>query len=202
MCNKIAVINSNIGNISSVINMLLHIGADAYSVSDPNKLKDYEKIILPGVGSFDAAVLKLQSNGMYGSIKSAANNGVPILGICLGMQLLLNESEEGKERGLGLIDGIVKKIIPNNASIKVPHMGWNAVTPTVDSRIFCVNDSLRFYFAHSYHCECNQENIIAITSHGIDFSSAIIKENIFGVQFHPEKSHEYGMNLLRKFSRL
>lgn len=179
--------------------MLKKVGARAIVSSDPKEIKNAEKLILPGVGAFDTGMKNLSEAGLIPVLEQKVlKEKTPILGICLGMQLFAEKSEEGSSRGLGWIEGKVKKF--QNGLI-IPHMGWNTINSNKNDPL--LEDMLResrFYFVHSYHFICdNQENELAKTSYGYDFSSIIRKDNIIGVQFHPEKSHKYGMKLLDNF---
>ena len=202
----IGIINLGIGNIVSVKNMLAKIGYKSFVAEIGTDLKKCEKIILPGVGSFDHAVDSLNLNKFLPLLNDLVlKEKLPILGICLGMQLMTNRSEEGKLKGLGWIEGEVVKFRSNNIDgYKVPHMGWNYVK--IIKNILMNNDEKfknRFYFVHSYHVSLSEENYcIAKTNYGNSFTSAFNKENIYGVQFHPEKSHNYGMKLLKKFCEI
>lgn len=199
----IHVIDYGAGNVGSVLNMIGRIGAQATAVSERSKLATAEKILLPGVGSFDNAMLKLRALGFAEIIMERAAAGVPLLGICLGMQLLASGSEEGHERGLGLVPGFVRRLPLNAAqpSLKVPHMGWNRVVPLRQSPLIQgLDESSRFYFVHSYYFECEAlEDRLLETTHGITFVSGVERQNVMGVQFHPEKSHRFGLQLLKNF---
>jgi len=200
---KILVVDVGLGNIGSICNMIKCVGGDAYSSSSPDDVANAAKIILPGVGSFDAGMKALDDAGLIDPIKFAANNNVNILGICLGMQMLFNSSEEGRLEGLGLIPGDVKKFQPKD-NIKVPHMGWNMVKLTNHSSLLDEqDDEMRFYFVHSYYVACKSDSdSVGVTHHGRTFTSAVERNKIMGVQFHPEKSHRFGMALFKRFSGL
>lgn len=201
----IVIINTGIGNFKSIQNMLNRIGEKSL-ISDCKKdIAEATKIILPGVGSFDRGMQALQEKDLIEAIKyKALIEKTPILGICLGMQILGQSSEEGSLPGLSLIKGHVKKFNFTAFTDKkrVPHMGWNYVVPTQDSILFQhVKGLLRFYFTHSYYFVCdNAHSSIAITPYGLDFTSVIQHDNIYGVQFHPEKSHRFGWQLLKNFA--
>lgn len=202
---KILVVDTGLGNVGSICNMLKYVGFDAYRSSNAEDISKAKKIILPGVGAFDAGMRSLHEAGIVQPLKDVANSAsVPILGICLGMHLLFDSSEEGIEEGLGLIPGVVKLFTPSDQNIKVPHMGWNYVSVAQPSRLLTENViGSRYYFVHSYYASCKDHyNAVGITNHGIDFHSAVEKQNVYGVQFHPEKSHRFGMSLLRKFAEL
>lgn len=185
--------------------MLLKIGINVNVVSTPKDLMLSKKIIIPGVGAFDNGMSALKKLDLIDSIKALAESNVPILGICLGMQLLGTKSEEGKQNGLGLIPGISKKFKfyeVANKNFKIPHMGWNKISPTVVNPLLLnLENQNRFYFVHSYHFVPDiNENILATTNYGYNFCSIINSNNIYGTQFHPEKSHKYGIILLKNFA--
>jgi imidazole glycerol-phosphate synthase subunit HisH len=201
--NKISIIDYGVGNIGSISNIIKKLGGLSEVLADPDELTNSKKIILPGVGSYDVGMRALNSSGFSKSILKAVENGATILGICLGMQLLFEYSEEGHEKGLGLIEGQVKKFKSGDIKIKVPHMGWNIVTPTIDSPLFKSSDEeLRYYHVHSYHVICDEKYITAVTNYGYQFPSAVQSSNIYGVQFHPEKSHRFGFQLMTRFISL
>jgi len=199
--------NLSIGNTKSVINMISRIGGKVIMANSPDELLNAKKIILPGVGSYDIGMRELHDDEWIGTLnKLVIDQKVPVLGICLGMQLFFNNSEEGTESGLGWIPGHLKKFVSEeNNPIKIPHMGWNAVNVLrKDGLIPAFNDEeLRYYFVHSYHAICeNQEDLVATAFHGSNITAAVQKNNIYGVQFHPEKSHRFGMDLLTNFLSL
>lgn len=202
----IVIIDYGVGNINSILNMFKKIGVDAKLSENPEELLSADKVILPGVGSFDYAINQLKDTGYYDYVLKYANEVKrPLLGICLGMQMLGISSEEGIEPGLGLIQFRNIKFKFEDSRLKVPHMGWNLVTSTKPTEKFseCFSDDFRFYFVHSYYAVCeNEENILLTCDYGTKFSAAIQKDNIYGVQFHPEKSHKFGMQLLKNFSEL
>lgn len=201
----ILVLDYGLGNSSSVLNMLRHIGAPARLSSCPDDIRASRKLILPGVGHFDAGARALERFGLASAIKEAAlSNGANVLGICLGMQMLFSKSEEGQEPGLNLISGRVIRFRAEPLGLRVPHMGWNTVAPLRRDSIFSgVDQEQRFYFVHSYHAVCDRsEDVIGTTKYGVTFAAAVQRENIVGVQFHPEKSHRYGMALLARFAGL
>lgn len=193
------------GNLGSIANMLKRIGYESKITDNLNEIKNAKKIILPGIGHFDKAMNNLKELGFVEILnKKVLEDKIPVLGICLGMQLLANKSEEGNLSGLGWIHGEVKKFsfggLPEN-KLKIPHMGWNLVHLKKDNPL--VNNMYhepRFYFVHSYHFQCsNEADVLATTYYGYYFPSIIAKSNIIGVQFHPEKSHKFGMKLLKNF---
>ena len=205
----ITIIDLNIGNTGSVVNMIKHVGGNCKVSSDPAEIKAATKLILPGVGSFDKAMNQLRSSYLEDVIvEKATIQKVPLLGICLGMQLLTNSSEEGIEKGLALIPAktisFKNSFTKNRINQRIPHMGWNDVR--VEQENYLTKNlikSSRFYFVHSYYVKCsNKENSLMTSNHGFDFDSAIVKDNIYGVQFHPEKSHKYGKKLITNFIKL
>ena len=199
----ITIIDYRMGNLGSITNMLNKIGVECLVTNNITEVERAEKLILLGVGSFDNAINNLNQLNLIEVIKhKAINEKIPILGICLGMQLLSEKSEEGSLPGLSLIHGEVKKFkFSELNALKIPHMGWNLVNkvqsnPLIDN---LPSDS-RFYFVHSYHFVCyNKSDILLTTNYGYEFVSAIAKSNILGVQFHPEKSHRFGLQLLKNF---
>jgi len=202
----ITIINYGLGNLGSIFNMLKKIGAKSIISHDLDEINRAEKIILPGVGHFDRAMEKINQGGLREVLEvKAKEEKVPILGICLGMQLLTRSSEEGQAAGLGLIPAkTVRFRFPDNSSLKIPHMGWNFVLRSSKSPLTeDFEEDFRFYFVHSYHAIVDDEKFsILKTTHGYSFDSAIQSDNVFGVQFHPEKSHRFGMKLLRNFVEL
>ena len=199
----ITVIDYGTGNIGSVLNMIKHVGGTVEVAWDAQAVVGARKILLPGVGSFDNAMSRLDNLGLIEPLKERASAGVPFLGICLGMQLLANRSEEGKLEGLGLIPGQVRRFqfVGEEASFKIPHMGWNRASPVKSHPLIAgLVDDARFYFVHSYFFDCvDSENILLRSSYGGTFTSGVQRGNVMGVQFHPEKSHRYGMHLIKNF---
>jgi len=203
----IAIIDYGVGNSGSIVNMLKKVGVKSTITNDRSEITAAEKIILPGVGSFDTGIKNLKEGGLIDLLtEQVIDKKKPFLGICLGMQLLAGESEEGSEKGLGWLDATVKKFDFNGDSLnlKIPHMGWNYVKGNKNHRLLNnLDDKSRFYFVHSYHVNCNQPDDTLLTcSYGFDFTCGVQHENIMGVQFHPEKSHKFGMQLLKNFSEL
>ena len=208
----IGIVDYNMGNLASVINAFAKVGADAQLESDPNKLANYDKLILPGVGAFGDAMEHLKSNGMDEAIKAYAKSGKLLLGICLGMQLLFESSEEfGANEGLGLIEGQVVAFDESkfDHKLKVPHMGWNELftQPVGADPSFCplfqgLNDDFYLYFVHSFHAVCDDKYAIGKTHYGYEFVSAVQNGNIYGIQPHPEKSHENGLKIIENFVKL
>jgi len=202
----IGIVDYNMGNLASVINAFEIIGADIAVESDPTKLKDYDKLILPGVGAFGDAMEHLKENGMDEAVKAYAKSGKPLLGICLGMQLLFESSEEfGTSQGLGLIEGKVVAFDESkfDQKLKVPHMGWNELFVQNDTKLFDgLEKEFYLYFVHSFHAVCDDKYAIGKTYYGYEFVSAVKKDNIYGIQPHPEKSHENGLKIIENFVKL
>lgn len=208
----ISIIDCHMGNIGSVINILKNIGYEAQVVTTAEEINQAEKLILPGVGHWSSGVEKLQANGLKPAILQAVNAGTPLMGICLGMQLLFSSSEEGEHEGLGLIPGAIKRFnfshLPEQLTqgrhkLRVPHMGWNAVTPCrlSDPMLAGLDDDMNFYFVHSYHAsDVPAECQLLTSNYGYDFVCGVNKGNVWGFQFHPEKSHKFGMQLLKNFA--
>jgi len=199
----IVVIDYGAGNIGSVLNMIKKAGGSAIASANIDDINQASKLLLPGVGSFDNAMMKLEELKLVTPIQEKAQSGAPLLGICLGMQLLSYGSEEGNKSGLGLIPGRVKrfKFDAKDSLLRVPHMGWNKVSIT-KSHVLTqqLEQDARFYFVHSYHYQCEDvQDELFSTHYGYDFTSGIQRGNIMGVQFHPEKSHRYGMQLFKNF---
>jgi glutamine amidotransferase len=194
------------GNTGSIVNMIKKAGDEVILSSDIKEIEKAEKLILPGVGAFDAGMQNLARLGFIDIIRRKANEKkTPVLGICLGMQLLTEKSEEGVLSGLGLIEAsTVRFKFDINSNLRIPHMGWNSVTAKKESRLFHdMYPDPMFYFVHSYHVVCsNVQDVLSTTNYGYDFVSSMQKENIFGTQFHPEKSHKYGLKLMRNFVEL
>ena len=202
----ITIIDYGMGNLGSISNMFKRIGVDSEITSDKNKIATAKKILLPGVGAFDAAMERINDGGFRELLdRKALHEKVPVLGICLGMQLLTNSSEEGKLPGLGWIPAKTTRFMfAKDSKLKVPHMGWNRVYEKNPSLLISdLPPEPRFYFVHSYYVTAQDEkHVLTTTVHGVEFNSIIQKENIFGAQFHPEKSHKFGMKLLENFARL
>ena len=202
----ITIINYGMGNLGSVANMLKKIGAPCIITSDINEIEKAEKILLPGVGAFDAAVSRIDELNLRPVLTyKAKEQKIPFLGICLGMQLLTRGSEEGVLKGLDFVSAqTIKFKFEKDSDLKIPHMGWNFVKENTKSKLTeGFTDEYRFYFVHSYYVLCDKpENSILNTTHGVEFDSAIQHENVYGAQFHPEKSHKYGMHLLTNFSKI
>lgn len=203
----IAVIDYRMGNIGSIAKMIAKVGGKAQVTSDPALLRNAEKLILPGVGHFDSSMANLTELGLTPVLEELVlEKRVPVLGICLGMQLMCRSSSEGTRPGLGWIDAEVKRFDTTaHPAMKVPHMGWNVAKPVRESPLFdpAPVEPQRFYFVHSYFTECrDRSDVLAVTSYEGEFCSAFLRDNICGVQFHPEKSHSFGMELFRRFLEL
>jgi len=202
----ITIIDYGMGNLGSVANMIKKIGAQSKISSDLNEIREAEKIILPGVGSFDAAIKRIDELGLREVIVDyAMSKKKPLLGICLGMQLLMDGSEEGTLPGLGLIKGNTLNFKDRISSdLKVPHMGWNVVKVENPSKLTeGFTDEMRFYFVHSYFVKtADPKDSMLKCNYGIDFDAAVHHENVYGAQFHPEKSHKFGMKFFEDFGKL
>lgn len=200
----LVIIDYGVGNLSSIKNMLKKVGCDAVISSDEDTIGKADKLILPGVGAFDACAKKLQGSGLINLLnKKVLEDRIPVLGVCVGMQLLTEGSEEGMLPGLGWIKGRVVKFKQQRlpAGLKIPHMGWTDIILNKSSRLFLdMHEEPRFYFVHSYHPQLvNGEDVLVSATHGYTFEAGMERENIIGVQFHPEKSHKFGMKLLENF---
>jgi len=203
----IAIVDYGLGNIRAFVNVYRRLNIPVEVARRPQDLAAATKVILPGVGAFDHAMELLQHSGMRDTLDEVVlHRGVPVLGVCVGMQILASTSEEGQLRGLGWIDGQVRKfdIAASRHRTRLPHMGWNDVNSVCDSGLFAgLRENARFYFLHSYYFQCaSRENVAAETDYGMKFSCAVHAKNIYGVQFHPEKSHHFGARLLKNFAEL
>jgi imidazole glycerol-phosphate synthase subunit HisH len=204
---SIAIIDYGAGNLRSVEKAFQQVGVTAEVTKDKNTIRGAKGIVFPGVGSFDAAIKELRALSLEGVIEEAIALGKPFLGICLGMQHLFEASEEGKEKGLAILPGTVNKFNFTGgpwSNLSIPHMGWNRLLIKRRAPIFDgIEDGAMFYFAHSYYAAPRDEQIVATrTDYGIEFVSAVWKDNIYGIQFHPEKSGEAGLKVLRNFGGL
>ena len=202
----ITIIDYGLGNIRALLNVYHRLNIAARSATTAADLQDATKVILPGVGAFDHAMERLAGSGMRDTLDDLAlRRRVPILAVCVGMQMLGRESEEGHLPGLGWIGGRVRSVssLMPSAPLPVPHMGWNDVRPAAENRLFNGLESPRFYFLHSYYFECDRaEDAIAVAHYGTDFACAVNSGNVYGVQFHPEKSHHFGAAILKNFADL
>ncbi|MBQ2311189.1 MAG: imidazole glycerol phosphate synthase subunit HisH [Firmicutes bacterium] len=200
-----AIIDYGVGNLFSLACSFGAVGAEAVLTSDPETIKKADRLVLPGVGAFRDAAAKLRESGLWDLVKQQAAKGKPLMGICLGMQLLLDKSLEfGEYEGLGLIPGVVRAmtdIVP--AGLKIPQMGWNKLIMTGSSPVFAnTPEGTYMYFVHSYYCDAPKEYISAVTEYGAPVTAALHRDNIYGCQFHPEKSGEAGLEVLRCFCKL
>jgi glutamine amidotransferase len=202
----IAVIDYGMGNIASILNMFKRIGnREVVLTKDAEVISKADKVLLPGVGAFNTGMKNLQDSGLIPLLnKKAMQDKIPVLGICLGMQLLTQSSEEGQEKGLGWIAATTKKFqFPENSGLKIPHMGWNYIEIKKPSPLFSSDSKKKFYFVHSYYVKCDlQQDVLAGCHYGIEFDCMLQHDNIFGAQFHPEKSHRFGMELFENFSKI
>jgi glutamine amidotransferase len=200
----IGIVDCGLGNLASIANMLWRAGYEASISSEPQALLSARKLILPGVGAFDTAMRNLRERGLAEFLEQRVlRDGVPLLAICLGMQLLSRRSEEGLLPGLGWIDAeTVRFQSDERHPLRIPHLGWNEIVPAQSHPIL---DGLppepRFYFVHSYHVRCNDpKNVLATATYGAEFCAAVCRDHIVGTQFHPEKSHRFGLQLLSNFA--
>lgn len=201
----IAIIDYGVGNLFSLTSSFKYVGADIVVTSDPNQIKKAEKIILPGVGAFGDAIKKLKDTGLDKIVIEEAKNGKPLMGICLGMQLLFEKSYEyGEYEGLGLLKG---SVVPMenyiDKSLKIPHIGWNALDIKKESPLFkYLKNGDCVYFVHSYFAKDCEESLLATTEYGKELTGAVAYKNIYGCQFHPEKSGDVGLKILKAFCEL
>lgn len=200
----IAIVDYDVGNVGSVLNMLKKVGAKAHITRDPDVLRTATKLILPGVGAFDEAIANLRRFDLINLLNELVlEQRKPILGVCLGAQLMTKSSEEGSQAGLGWLDAHIVRFRPKESqALRIPHMGWNTVIPArPDIQIFQgVDEPMRFYFVHSYHMVANRPDIeLGLTEYGFRFASAIGQKNIVAMQYHPEKSHKFGLQIYRNF---
>jgi len=197
----IAVVDVCSGNLRSVERALAHVGADVVVTRDAETVRRADKIVVPGQGAFGVFMRGLDERGLGDALREAIASGRPFLGICLGLQVLFDDSEEqGPCRGLGVIAGKVKKIAPGEARLKIPHIGWNRVRGRGDSLLAGTGDAPHVYFVHSYHAVPADPSIVVLEAeHGVPVCAAIRKDNLFACQFHPEKSQAVGLQILRNF---
>lgn len=201
----IVVVDTGVANLGSITNMLRYLGIESIVSGMAEEIAGAEKLLLPGVGSFDAGMTSIAERELIEPLNLAISSGATVLGICLGMQLMLDHSEEGQRNGLGWIKGFAKRIDlgSNPDGLRVPHMGWNEIETRRPSPLLPEEQGRRFYFAHSYHAVCDDESdILATTWHGSEMTIAINRGRLYGLQFHPEKSHRYGMAVLKAFADL
>jgi imidazole glycerol-phosphate synthase subunit HisH len=202
---SIVIVDWGMGNLGSIRHKLQRIGITATVTSDAAVITDADKLILPGVGAFKAGMANLRERNLISVLNvKVLQDKTPILGICLGMQLFAEHSEEGEAEGLGWIAGDVKRFsfeVAESPLLRVPHVGWNTIQPHRTSPVLAdLTPGQHFYFTHSYYLQChNNEDIVATTLYGHEFVSVLQHENIYGVQFHPEKSHKEGLNIIRNF---
>ena len=202
----IVIIDHGMGNLGSVHNMLRRIGSESIRSADPSVIARADGIVLAGIGAFDSAASRLAELGLVKVLNDLVlDRHVPTLGVCLGMQLMARSSEEGHESGLGWLDADVRRFsFPSDVRLQVPHMGWEEITLTRPSPLFPDQTKrLRFYFSHSYHLVCNDEtDVAAVATYGYPFAAAVHRGNILGTQFHPEKSHVFGLDVYQRFVTL
>lgn len=201
----IVIVDYGMGNAGSIRNMLLRLGVESRISNRPDEVLEASSLILPGVGSFDRAMENLEQLELVSALNQRVlEDEVPFLGICLGMQLLSGRSDEGQRPGLGWIEAeTVRFDFPADSGLRVPHMGWNRIDVKRSSAILDDRfEESRYYFVHGFHVRCaKDENVLATTRYGIEFDSAVVQKNIVGTQFHPEKSHKFGLRLLANFAR-
>jgi glutamine amidotransferase len=200
----VTIVDYGMGNLGSIVNMFKKLGAVAAVAQSAGEIESARRLVLPGVGAFDTGMRHLDEQGLRAVLeRKAMEERCPTIGICLGMQLLMQGSEEGELPGLGWIGGEARKLVVNGGdrSLPLPHMGWNTVDVVRADALYAGMDGeVRFYFVHSYGVACRSEqDVLSTTTYGNTFVSALRHENVFGTQFHPEKSHRFGMQLLRNF---
>jgi glutamine amidotransferase len=197
----IAVVDYGLGNLASVLKAFRHVGASAELTGDPAVLRRAQALVLPGDGAFGAAISEIRARGLEEIVLEAAREGRWVLGICIGMQILLEHGEEhGRHRGLGLLPGTARRL---DAGLPVPHMGWNRLRwPRPHPLLEGIASGAHFYFVHSYYCDTAAAAVVATTDHGREFAAVVARDNVLGVQFHPEKSQDAGLRLIGNFAGL
>jgi len=202
----ITIVDYGMGNLGSIQNMLRRLGAESIRTSDPDEIRRADRLVLAGVGAFDGAMERLHATGLAGVLnEQVIERHVPVLGVCLGMELMARSSEEGNRPGLGWFDAEVRRFsFPEEDRLPIPHMGWEVITPVRTSPLLDAADTeQRFYFSHAFHLAALDPAAVAATAtYGYEFPALIQRGNIFGTQFHPEKSHSFGLNLYRRFIEL
>jgi glutamine amidotransferase len=199
---EVTVLNYGIGNTGSILNMLRKLRVDAAVATDPGAARDARRLVLPGIGAFDACMQALRDSGLRDTVLEFAASGRPLLGICVGMQMLTQGSEEGTLPGLGLIRAHTRKF-PAAEGLRIPHMGWDTVRWSAPQHVLAreLTEASRFYFVHSYCVTCESPaDALALCTYGSEFAAAIASGAVAGVQFHPEKSHRFGLQLLKNFA--
>jgi glutamine amidotransferase len=202
----ISILNYGMGNLASIQGMFKKVGVQSQVISSAAEIGAATSLVVPGVGQFDNAMSRMESLGLRAALDEAAmTRRIPILGVCLGMQLMTRRSEEGKLPGFGWIDAETRRVAPRDSALRVPHMGWNLIHGHGNSPYFA-GDGLRehrFYFVHAYAVQCNNpSDVVATTTYGEDFVSVCARDNLLGVQFHPEKSHKFGASFLLRYATL
>lgn len=205
----IAIVDYGLGNIKAFANVFNRLNIECYFASTEEELRRASKIILPGVGAFDHAMSMLNNSGLRACLDELVlEKKIPVIGICVGMQMMADSSEEGVSAGLGWIPGTVRKFTPpasaNLAHFPLPHMGWNNIAPSRESVLLdCLDKEKRFYFLHSYYYQCvNESDVVATANYSVDYACIVNRDNVYGIQCHPEKSHHNGVALLKSFANL
>lgn len=200
----IGIVDYGLGNLAAFEVAFQRLGRKSMRITGPSQFDDADHLILPGVGAFDVAMTRLANSGLKDKLVATVACGRPVLGVCVGMQMLADSSEEGALPGLSMVPGRVRKFtVGGEAPIRCPHMGWNAVIPKRDLQVTEGIAGQKFYFLHSYYFDCGDENDVGcIAEYGVPFTAMVFRDNVFGVQFHPEKSHGAGLRLLDNFAAL
>jgi len=201
---SIAIVDYGVGNLASIQNMFKRLSIQACCTASPELIDQAQGLLLPGVGHFDSCLTRFHQSGLRTIVESKVREGCPVLGICVGAQMMTRKSEEGQEVGLGWVEADTVRFRLENCDLRVPHMGWSDLEELGDSPLWAnLPEDPRFYFAHSYHFQFDNPDLVTGRTHyGYSFACAFRKGNIFGVQFHPEKSHRYGMKVLENFAHL